>query len=145
MKIEIKVLDDIKKPYAVIYTNEINSDIQRIVNIFETENINVIPVVENERTVILSLDEIYMVRVEDEKTIVYTESKKFISKKRLYKFEEILGKNFMRISKSTIINLSFLDYVEPTFGGLMVIVLKNGCKDYISRKYLPCFKQYLGI
>lgn len=92
MKIEIKVLDDIKKPYAVIYTNEINSDIQRIVNIFETENINVIPVVENERTVILSLDEIYMVRVEDEKTIVYTESKNSLVKNVFTSLKKYLEK-----------------------------------------------------
>ena len=31
------------------------------------------------------------------------------------------------------------------FGGIMLLVLKNGCKDYISRKYLPAFKKYLGI
>ena len=38
-----------------------------------------------------------------------------------------------------------MDYVEPTLGGLMLLVLKNGCRDHISRKYLPAFKQYLGL
>ncbi|MBQ8168840.1 hypothetical protein IJZ97_05425 [bacterium] len=27
----------------------------------------------------------------------------------------------------------------------MLILLKNGNKDYISRKYLPKFKNYLGL
>jgi len=27
----------------------------------------------------------------------------------------------------------------------MYIKLKNKCKDYISRKYLPEFKKYLGL
>lgn len=51
----------------------------------------------------------------------------------------------MRISKGTLANLNYLDYVESTLGGLMLLVLKNGCKECISRKYLPTFKQYLGL
>lgn len=39
----------------------------------------------------------------------------------------------------------YLDYVESTLGGLMLLVLKNGCKECISRKYLPAFKKYLGL
>lgn len=145
MKIEIQLLPEIKDPYAVIYTNEINSEIRRITAIFETESSGFIPVVEKERIVMLHSDEIYMVRVENEKTVIYVKEKHYISKKRLYELEAALGNEFMRISKSTISNLHFLDYVEPTLGGLMLIVLKNGCRDYISRKYLPAFKQYLGI
>jgi DNA-binding LytR/AlgR family response regulator len=38
-----------------------------------------------------------------------------------------------------------IDYVEPAFNGMMMILLKNGGKDFISRKYLPQLKQYLGI
>lgn len=90
-------------------------------------------------------DEIYMVRVENEKTVVYTKTKRYDGGKRLYEFEEILGKGFMRISKGTLANLNYLDYVESTLGGLMLLVLKNGCKECISRKYLPTFKQYLGL
>lgn len=49
----------------------------------------------------------------------------------------------MRVSKSVLVNLQYLDCVEPSFGGIMLLVLKNGCKDYISRKYLPAFKNIL--
>ena len=59
--------------------------------------------------------------------------------------EAALGSDFLRINKSTLVNLRQLDYVEPTLGGLMLLVLKNGCRDHISRKYLPAFKQYLGL
>lgn len=145
MKVEIKILPDIKDPYAVIYTNEMTTEIRRMAAIFEIENPDLIPVVENGRIVVLRPDEIYMVRVENERTVVYTKEKQYSSAKRLYEFEATLGNGFMRISKSTLANLRFLDYIEPTLGGLMLIVLKNGRKDYISRKYLPVFKQYLGI
>lgn len=145
MKVEIKVLPETKEPYAVIYTSEITPEVRRAAELLKMENADVIPVVENERIVVLRPDEIYMVRVENERTMVYTKTKPYSSGKRLYEFEEILGNGFMRISKSTLANLHYLDYVEPTLGGLMLVVLKNGCKDYISRKYLPSFKKYLGL
>ena len=59
--------------------------------------------------------------------------------------EKLLGSGFMRISKSTLINLKQINSVEPSFHGTMLVILKNGNKDYISRKYLPAFKKYLGI
>ena len=35
--------------------------------------------------------------------------------------------------------------LDRPVGGVMVLVMKNGQRDYISRKYLPAFKRYLGI
>ncbi len=125
MKIEIKVLPETKEPYAVIYTSEITPEVRRAAELLNMESSGVISVVENERIIVLRPDEIYMVRVENEKTVVYTKAKQYSSGKRLYEFEEILGDGFMRISKSTLANLHYLDYVEPTLGGLMLVVLKK--------------------
>ena len=145
MKVEIKVLPEAKEPYAVIYASEITPEIRRAVALLEKEIPDVIPVKENDSIIVLRPDEIYMVRVENEKTVVYTKTKRYNGGKRLYEFEEILGKGFMRISKGTLANLHYLDYVESTLGGLLLLVLKNGCKECISRKFLPAFKQYLGL
>ena len=145
MKVEIKVLPEAKEPYAVIYASEITPEIRRAAALFEKEIPDVIPVKEDDSIIVLRPDEIYIVRVENEKTVVYTKTKRYDGGKRLYEFEEILGKGFMRISKGTLANLHYLDYVESTLGGLMLLVLKNGCKECISRKYLPAFKKYLGL
>ena len=145
MKVEIKVLPEAKEPYAVIYASEITPEIRRAVALLEKEIPDVIPVKENDSIIVLRPNEIYMVRVETEKTVVYTKTKRYDGGKRLYEFEEILGKGFIRISRGTIVNLNYLERVEPTFGDMMLLVMKNGCKDYISRKYLPAFKNYLGL
>ena len=62
-----------------------------------------------------------------------------------YELASQLGKGFMQISKSTLVNLSYLDSIEPGFSGTMLLKLKNGNKDYVSRTYLPAFKKYLGL
>ena len=65
--------------------------------------------------------------------------------KRMYELLEILGPDFMQVSKSACINLKFLESVEPSFNGVMLLYLKDGEKEYISRKFVPKLKEYLGL
>jgi len=144
MRVEIKVSAEIKEPYAVIYTNAITGEVIKIRSILEVQK-PVVSVADGERIIVLTPEEIYMIRTENENVVVYNKDRRYISDRRLYEMEALLGNGFLRISKSTIINLRMIDYVEPMFNGMMMILLKNGNKDFISRKYLPQLKQYLGI
>lgn len=119
-------------------------EIQSVVSVLDSTEV-IITVTDNERIIVLQPKEIFMVRVEDEKTVIYCQNEKYLSGKRLYELEAVLGKGFMRISKTTLINLKEICSVEPSFNGMMLLIMKNGSKDYISRKYLPDFKKYLGL
>ena len=66
-------------------------------------------------------------------------------KKPLYQIEENLDSNFVRVSKTTLVNLRKIKRVAPSLKGMMFIELKNGLKDNISRKYLPGFKEALDL
>ena len=144
MKVELKISKEVKQPYAVIYSNSLTDEIASAVMYLENTG-KIITGEDNGRIAVLQPSEIYMVRVENERTVIYGENKKFLSPKRLYQLEQQLGNGFMKISKSTVINLSHIKCVEPSFKGMMSLVMKNGLKDWISRKYLPDFKKYLGI
>ena len=146
MKVKIELVEEITEPYIVIYADKVSPLITKIASVLESMiDENVIAVHDKGRISVLQPDDIYMVTIEDEHTVVHCKDKKINCSKRLYEFEEQLGSSFMRISKSTIVNLQHLDYVEPGWGGSMLLTLKNGSKDYISRKYLPTFKKYLGL
>ena len=144
LKVELKISTEVKEPYAVIYSDSLTDEIASAVMYLENTG-KIITGEDNGRIAVLQPSEIYMVRVENERTVIYGENKKFLSPKRLYQLEEQLGNGFMKISKSTVINLSHIKCVEPSFKGMMSLVMKNGLKDWISRKYLPDFKKYLGI
>ena len=145
MKINVDISSEYKEPYAVIYTNEVTEDIQRIIDTFGSKEIPVIALQSNGDMVILQPSEIYMVRVENGETMIYTEKKSYRSRKRLYEVGQQLGTQFMQISKSTLVNLYYMDSIEPGFSGTLLLKLKNGCKDYVSRTYLSEFKKYLGL
>jgi DNA-binding LytR/AlgR family response regulator len=144
MRVEIEISSDISEPYAVIYTDRMTDDIQRAVNALETGS-SVITAKAGDRMVLLHADEIYLIRAEEERIFIYTKAGRYLSGKRLYELETLLGNEFMRISKSAIVSLKKIASVEVSFNSMMLLVMKNGEKDYISRKYLPDFKKYLGI
>ena len=145
MKVEIKIVEGTPEPWAALYAAELTPELQRAAALLEAEGGGRLVVEQRERLFVLRPEEVYMIRVENEKTLVYTKSEQYACGKRLYELETSLGSGFLRINKSTLVNLERLDYVEPTLGGLMLLVLKNGCRDHISRRYLPAFKQYLGL
>ena len=57
----------------------------------------------------------------------------------------MLSKDFMRISKSIIVNLQKIKNVEAVFSGMLLLHMKNGSKEYVSRTYLPKMKEFLGL
>jgi DNA-binding LytR/AlgR family response regulator len=145
MKVSVDISAEYKESYAVIYTDKVTEEIQRMLDIFSTSETPITALQNEENLIVLQPKEIYMVRVEDGDTIIYGENQKYRSRKRLYEIGQQLGKQFIQISKSTLINLSYMDSIEPGFSGTLLLQLKNGCKDYVSRTYLPEFKKYLGL
>ena len=145
MKVSVDISPEHIEPYAVIYTDKMTDEIQRIIDAFGTSDTPITALQNEEDLVILQPKEIYMVRVENGDTVIYGERRKYRSRKRLYELGQQLGKQFMQISKSTLINLSYMDSIEQGFSGTLLLQLKNGSKDYVSRTYLPEFKKYLGL
>lgn len=145
MKVNIDISAEYKEPFAVIHTDKVTAEIQRAVDMLGTNETPVTAFRNEEDIVVLKPDEIYMVRVEDGDTIIYGAKSRYRSRRRLYELSEQLGSKFMQISKTTLVNLSYMDSIETGFSGTLLLKLKNGNKDYVSRKYLPDFKKYLGL
>ena len=145
MKVNIDISAEYREPFAVIHTDKVTEEIQRMIDFFSNSETPVTALQNEEDIVVLQPKDIYMVRVENGDTVIYGAKQKYRSRKRLYELASQLGKQFMQISKTTLINLSYMDSIEPGFSGTLLLKLKNGDKDYVSRKYLPEFKKYLGL
>lgn len=109
MKVSVELSVEYKDPYVVIYADEVTDEIQRVLELLRDQKEAFITALEKEENiVILQPKEIYMVRVEAGETIIFGEKQKFRSRKRLYELEQQLGRQFMQISKSTLVNLSYM-------------------------------------
>ena len=145
MKARVDISPDYKEPFAVIHSDKMTDEIQRILDYISSGDVPITAFRNEEDIVVLKPEEIYMVRIEDGNTIIYGDKQIYRSRKRLYELADQLGKGFMQIAKPTLINLSYIDSIELGFGGSLLIKLKNGSKDYVTRTYLKEFKKYLGL
>ena len=145
MKVRVDISPEYKEPFAVIHTDAVTDEIQRVIDAFGASETPITALQNEENLVVLKSADIYMIRVESGDTIIYGEKNTYRSRKRLYELGAQLGKSFMQISKTTLINLSYMDHIEPGFSGTLLLKMKNGSKDYVSRTYLREFKKYLGL
>ena len=145
MKVRVDISPEYKEPFAVIHTDAVTDEIQRMIDVFSTSETPITAFRNEEDLIVLQPSDIYMIRVENGDTVIYGLKDTYRSRKRLYELGTQLGKSFMQISKTTLINLSYMDHIEPGFSGTLLLCLKNGCKDYVSRTYLREFKKYLGL
>ncbi|MBR2557123.1 MAG: LytTR family transcriptional regulator [Methanobrevibacter sp.] len=146
MKVNLFVSRDIDEPHADIHTNELTDNVTKAISILENEESNdLLAVKKGSDITLLGFDDVFMFRVENKQVKVYTQDKEYVIKKPLYQIEEGLSQSFVRISKTTIVNLKKIERVAPSLRGMMFIELKNGLKDNISRKYLPTFKEALDL
>ena len=53
--------------------------------------------------------------MENKETVIYCREKRYVSKKRLCGLEQMLKRSFMKISKTTLINLNYMEGIETFF------------------------------
>ena len=145
MKITIEALADGAEEEIIIRTNTMDSDIINLIYAVKAGRNRITAFYENE---IVQLDskEVYYFESVDNKVYACCEKKVFEIKQKLYELEEIYKQtNFVRISKSMIVNISKVSKIVPMFNGRLECVLCNGEKVIITRQYVANLKKKLGI
>ena len=75
MKVEIKLQPELNVPFAVIHTGKVTAEVQRVAALLSEERASLISAGEDEKIVMLHPEEIYLVRVEAEKTVIHGDKK----------------------------------------------------------------------
>ena len=90
--------------------------------------------------------EIFYFEAVDNKVFLYLEKDVYETRQKLYEVEErFRGTDFVRVSKSVILNLSKVKTLSPAFNGRFEATMKNGEKLIVSRAYVPVLKEKLGL
>ncbi|TBW87971.1 LytTR family DNA-binding domain-containing protein [Staphylococcus hominis] len=94
----------------------------------------------------IDLEQIAQFIVEDKQVYAITMNNKALKlDQRLYQIEELVGSIFVRISKSEIINLDYIDHLKLETNGMVHLTMKNGNTTYASRRYLKTIKERLSL
>lgn len=97
------------------------------------------------QVVLIPVSDVFYIESVDSKTFVNTKSDVYSMKLKLYEVEELLGGDFFRMSKSTIVNLKKVTGISPAGAGRFQANLVNGEKVIISRQYVPKLKERFGL
>jgi two-component system, LytTR family, response regulator len=90
----------------------------------------------------LAVDEIVYLEASGDYTIITTKADQFVSSSGIGKLEEILNPDiFIRVHRSTIVNVNSLKEIERHFNGGMVVKMQNGKSFPVSRTYAKLIRK----
>lgn len=146
MKVVLHIDENINEDKIEITAKAKNEKIEDILNLCSDNQRKIIGY-DNDSFLILPLEDILYFSIVDKKVKAFSLKKSYLVKKRLYEIEDEVKSNldFIKISQSVIINLKQVSRFELEFNGTIVCILKNGDKEYVSRRMLQSLKQRLGV
>lgn len=129
---------------VIIEYPEMDSQAQRLIQKIERMNMRFTGKLE-ERTVGIDAADVYYLENVERKTFLY-------AKEQVYRFDgnladleaELAGTDFVRISRTVIINAEHLLEIRQIKNSHLEAVLDNGEKLIVSRKYLQDIKKLFG-
>ena len=148
--------------YKYVITDDVNLFEDDKINIYFNENtlLNLIDMIK-----VLSQGEAIFINVENSRgekrvsvvTISYFEAfdnevlavinkERFYVLEKLYVLEQTLTeKNFVRISKSFLVNIAHIEYIRPMLNSKLKLVMTNKDVVEVNRTYVKAFKERMNI
>ena len=128
---EIKAFDYLLKPYSEsrirnLLKSLVNIKNENITNEIKNNNFRKITINMDDRLYVVSLNDVDYIEADEKETLIFSNQKKYVSKIKISKWEEMLkGNNFYRCHRSFIINLDKITEIEQWFNSSWVIKIKN--------------------
>ncbi len=145
MKLVIDISDQYEETEIIVKCRNVNAELQKIINMLQNTEQSLI-VQKDGSTEKLKYEEVCYFESVDDLTFVYTEKTVYRCREKLYELEQLLEKStFVRISKSCILNIDYLESVKAAFNGKLEALLSNGEKVIINRHYVSAFKKKFGL
>lgn len=138
MRITVEIDDSLTEEQVVIYCRELNNEViavqKRISEALMAEMR--LPVAKGDMEYELLLSEIYFFETADAAVAVHTRDSIYETKLKLYELEELLPQSFLRVSKSTILNIRHIRAIRKNITGASEVNFAGTNKRaFVSRNY----------
>jgi len=143
MKCEI-IIDENATNRVVIYTDKKTALTQTIEKLCADDDLSLVGYKERE-AVVLDITQVNCFVIEADKVYALTQSGKYLLKSRLYRIEEMLSDNFIKINQSCIANIKMIKRFDASISGQLTVYFDNGYRDYVSRRNVKAIKQKFGL
>ena len=145
MKIDIDINDQYPETSVTIHAPRLSQDIEKLIALMRMLDMQV-SAEKNGETYILDANKILYIEAVERKTFIYTETEMYESELKLYEVEEqLLERDFLRVSKQTIVNLRMIKSLKADINRKIRLTLQNGEQIMVSRMYSDELRQKLGV
>lgn len=143
MKIRIDIEEDLTENEVIIKCSQVDDTIARIqsaITAISTSQEKFI-FYKEDTEYYLSLDKILFFETEGSQIYAHTRKDVYQTKYRLYELENLLPKNFLRVSKSTILNINHIFSITRNLTASSEVQFEGTHKQvYVSRNYYKQLK-----
>lgn len=138
MKIKIEIDEQLNEDEITIRCRELNDQIEQLQKAVREINASSQRYVfqKGESQYYLSLDEILFFEADDHHIYAHTKNDVYETKYKLYELEKLLPSYFLRVSKSTVLNMREVLSIKKNLTSASLIEFRNSDKrTYVSRSY----------
>lgn len=145
MKINIDVDSKYRDIGVDIHVPSLTPEVEKIISLMRMMDMQ-IAVKKGDETVLLDVADILYIEAVERNTFIYTEKETYESALKLYEFEQQLSeKDFIRISKQSILNLRKVKSLRSDINRKIRVTLQNDEQIIVSRMYSDELRKRLGV
>ena len=145
MKVTVEELPGLGQTEVVIRCPRLDARTSRLVELLRLSDARLTGERDGETCILDGADVLYIDTV-DRGTFLYTAEGVYETRLRLYELEgQLTGWDFIRVSKSAIVNFGQVKSLRPDFGGRLRLTMSNGEVVVANRQYVPAIKAKLGL
>lgn len=147
MKVRIEIDAGMEETEVVIRCKELNDTIVALQNYILEQNGagQCLALYRGEKEYYVEIRDIYFFETEGRRVFAHTSNMFFEAGYKLYELEEMLPHKFMRISKSTIVNLDYIYSITRNLTASSVVEFAGSDKSVlVSRGYYRALVEQLG-
>ena len=143
MDVEIEQVGRERKEQVLIRCHAVTEEVREIAAFVKSRQ-GSLTGIKDSRQYEIAVSDIYYFESVDGKTFLYTKDQVYETSYRIYELESMLRpKNFLRISKSMLLNLMKIRSIQPALNGRFAAVLQSGEEVIITRSYVKGLKAAL--
>lgn len=146
MKIRIDVQSELQEDEVLIRCSKMNDQIQKIHQFILDQNSQSMKIVfyKQNTEYYFALDQVLFFETEGDQVYAHTKEDSYKTKYRLYELEQLLPGQFVRVSKSTILNSEKIHSLQRNLAAASLVEFQGTHKHvYVSRRYYAALRQRL--
>ena len=135
MKVTVEERPGLEEPEVIVRCGRMDGRVSRLVELLRLSGARLTGERDGQ-TCILEEDDVLYIDTADRVSFLYTADELE---------EQLAPRDFVRVSKSAIVNFDQVKSLRPDLGGRLRLTLSNGEVVVANRQYVPAIKKKLGL